>query len=66
MGSLRSTFQMLQTPKMLEVIEAELPRVCALYQYIPSDDRELSERITRAFRRVFFTSNELIGFSQIS
>lgn len=59
MRSLRSRFQILQT------LQADLPRVCALYWYMPSDDRELSERMTRAFRRAVFTSNELIGFSQI-
>jgi len=32
---------------------------------MPSDDRELSERITRAYQRAVFTSNELIVFSQI-
>jgi len=65
MRSLRSRFLILQTPQMLGVIQVELPRVCALYWYMPSDDRELSERITRAYQRAVFTSNELIVFSQI-
>jgi hypothetical protein len=40
-----------KTPQMLGVIQTELPRICALYWYRPSDGNELSERITRAFRR---------------